>query len=286
MIYPIGPGWRVVGGFLESNVAGSFIAMMSVFGIALSSAGKSRWAINGGRIIFVLSLVALWGNGSRQALFYVPIGIGVCLLAQLLYRQRMSRFFLVIVIVFIASWLYSHYLVSPDYSLTEAVEDSGELGSRLARALEGEGLLALGGRKFACEDLISSLGWNNLLLGFGEGYGHDVGVGLGMLVSCHNAYLIVLLENGALAFLLLCFISIEMFIGTCRIPTSLFPGFSSEIELYRIVLPGWVVIWICSIFVNWTQMNMAACWPFLAVAIAVIYKKGDGSGHKARLMAV
>ena len=274
-LYPIGPGWRIIGAFLESNVAGSFIIMMSVFGLALFAHNKMSLKKYLGLLIFFLSLIALWGNGSRQSLVFIFLGVLVLLMTEIHYQQQIGRFLKITFVIFVGLLILSSAL-QVYYDSHSILEKSGHgsLGYRISSMISNDEVSTLGHRSERYFDLFHYLGVKTLFLGEGEGFGHNSPQTGGVrLVSCHNGYLIVLLENGGLACLLLLSFCYVLLTNIWSLPAQLFPGYQNEILLFRSVLPSWVVLWCAYIFLNWTQLNMNLCWAFVSIAIACILKK-------------
>ncbi|NCD03837.1 MAG: hypothetical protein EOM00_12775 [Clostridia bacterium] len=275
-LYPMGPAWRVVGGFLEANVAGSFIAMLSNFVLSVSLFARSRFQRYLGASIFIMSLIALWGNGSRQSVFYIVLGSCFFIFAQWKYGYHIRYMVIIALSVFFAVLFYIYGIKAIYDQGAVDSEMSGSIGARMSKVVDGQGAISLGGRSEFYRDAINMVSWATCFLGEGEGFGHQALAGsAGGIVNCHNAFLIVLLENGFAAFWVLLAFCLSLFRNTWNFPDFLFSHCEVEMRIFRSLLPSWCAIWIASIFLNWTQINMSACWPFLGVILAFILRRDE-----------
>jgi len=138
--------------------------------------------------------------------------------------------------------------------LLEVIDpQKGDVITRWVVGFEGGDMTA--GRLYFSGLLLDSLGFSTLLLGSGEGTGEW---------AAHNAYLIVLQENGvwaALVLVLASFIMLQKAWKGTAITTRI-----RESHHLELVAPLIVVAWIVILAMNWGQLNQSFPWVFLSLA--------------------
>ena len=135
--------------------------------------------------------------------------------------------------------------------------DRGDLISRFAFGVQLQDQ-SEGSRLYFTKRLLNSLDFSMFLFGTGEGTGEW---------AAHNAYLIVLQEDGLYALILLVLSSLFMLFKALKKPAKL----SNQLKLVCIEKASLLIVvtWIGTITMNWAQLNQAFPWVFLAFVIVL-----------------
>ena len=113
-----------------------------------------------------------------------------------------------------------------------------------------------GARYYNALNMLKTLSYKTLIIGEGEGEGWW---------SSHNAYLIVLYENGVWSLLSLIGAGILMFLNSFKkaVKSLNFPRID-HLALASVFI---VISWFLMIGINWAQLNQSFPWIFLAIAV-------------------
>ena len=117
--------------------------------------------------------------------------------------------------------------------------------------------------------MLSKLSYKTLVLGEGEGDGYW---------SAHNAWIIVIYENGVWAVMFLFFAGYLMFIKAFKNARR----FSKQKIFDPQVIAGPLIVisWLLMITINWAQLNQSFPWIFLAlVTCHQDWSRCKGNGH-------
>ncbi len=263
--YPLSGGGRIIGAFMDPNMSGSMCAFyIATFLPFLLMRGSSRVVhplmLAAG---LVLALVGMVGTGSRQALVAAG-GAFLAVLAMLAARNpRLAKaalqrvaIFAVLLIVLLTTGLFSHLITTPAGEVQQSVFVRFAAGGDIT-----------GGRLPWIREIVSSMNLGTVLFGMGEGQG---------ILTAHNAYLIVLNENGIVALFLLVALSALLPLSTARralSQTDTF-GFCMGVAGFAVSL-----VWIAVIFINWAQLNQSVSYMYLALPVIFL---NVSSASKAR----
>ncbi len=261
--YPTGADNRIIGTFQDPNLAGSVLIMwMTILSFyVLRARGRHRtWAF----AALALGLLAVLATGSRQAMVALVIA-GLWLLWK---KAKAGQWISVVMALAVAALAAFFVFSQVKQALQGSSGDEGPaLIQRIAKAATSEEDQT-GGRVRMMQELISGLNASSLALGKGEGTGYW---------SAHNAWLIVLEENGIWAVFLLLGGSITFIVYSNRFANPppvaphlarVNPLLSPMVLAAREAAPVLVGLWVFFITVNWAQLNQNACWIFLTLAFA------------------
>ncbi|MDA2934521.1 hypothetical protein MYX82_09270 [Acidobacteria bacterium AH-259-D05] len=201
----------------------------------------------------------LLGSGSRQSILIFWVVFCVFVLMIIGRRHWLLRpvyRISFIATVFIGILLVYRYLASilNEFGLYLSGDDV------LRRVLVGlqhtDEFTDLWVRTGSSMQMVSSYDYNVFLLGFGEGTGWW---------SSHNAFLIVLYENGLWALLALCFAGLLMLWRTFRSA-----GLTIRLrkrDPLAVAGPLIIISWVLMLWLNWAQINQSLTWVFLSLAL-------------------
>ncbi len=263
--YPLGPGGRAMGPFFDSNMTGSFMLLLICLllpSISLKSVKQSLKPL----FVIIISFVALVGSGSRHS--FVIFGlVSYIYLFMILGRNHwrlrgLNRMMFTIMLSLVVIQGYRYLSSSELPSNAVSVFDRLELG--IQRGDIGATRIASSKR------LLSSLDCRTLLLGAGEGSGWW---------SSHNAFLIVMYENGLWAVVVLFSAGYLMLIKTFKDASR-----SIKLKLHdpvAVAKPLIVLSWMLMLAMNWAQLNQSFPWIFIAL---VLMPPGWVAKRKSRVL--
>lgn len=255
--YPLGPGWRAMGPFFDPNMTGTFILLYICLLLPFLLYGPKKRSIK--VLVFLgiaIGLIAMVGSGSRLAVALLVLVSYVYLLMALSKKHWSMRPVyrgLITIIILLSGFLaYSYFATTMIFDISNRMR--GQVFDRFAESIQTGDFG--GARVSSSMSMISSLNINTLFLGAGEGSGWW---------SSHNAYLIVLYENGLSAAIVLISVSCLMLIKTYK-------NANRHIKLNNydpvaIAGPLIVISWILMIGMNWAQLNQSFPWIFLALIL-------------------
>jgi hypothetical protein len=258
--YPLGPGNRVLGAFQEANLTGSFATYVACLALptAVHNESPTRRAL--ALALVTAAAVAVWASASRQAMLVLAVIVTIVALRNL--RERPAIAVLAIGML-LGAGLYVYRLLSLLAAAGVDAQTAVAL-SRLSAATQTGDIS--GGRFEWYQRLFSELDEDTFLLGRGEGAAFSADV-----VTAHNAFLVVLFENGLWALLLLVVALAVMLRG----------ALADQRNRQAVVPRAWaeagpliVVTWILLIGINWAQMNQVYIWPFLTFAFVGLIAAG------------
>jgi hypothetical protein len=253
--YPLYGGGRIIGAFYEPNMAGSmaafYIATFIPFLLArrVYSFTRPIWIA----AALAVSAIALFATGSRQAL--VGVGITSMLVATIAVIRggtilRTAIFWLLMTVPLAIGGVI--FVLNEQPTETPFGETQMNLLNRIMLNAGGD---ITGGRLQAIQQLIESMTVYTVIFGVGEGAGY---------FGAHNAFLIVLNQNGFFGLLLLTLFALGLFLASLRLtiaqPLSVifFTGIASTCI---------VANWIGFIFMNWAQLNQSLSFMYLAIPL-------------------
>lgn len=255
--YPLYGGGRIIGAFYEPNMSGSmcafYVAAFAPFLLAKRQHKftRTRWLA----IALATALLALFASGSRQALAAAAISSLLIGGAALLRGGRTLRRALLWSVI--ATLGMSSILL---LGLARSLETPfGEIQMNvLTRISLDAGGDATGGRLYWIREILQQMTPYSIIFGIGEGAG---------ILTAHNAFLIVLNQNGITGLLLLCLFGLSLFLASARVvltqPASLifYAGLGSTCI---------VATWTGLIFINWAQLNQSLSFMYLAFPFVVL----------------
>lgn len=240
---------RIMGSFTEPNQAGTLMVFLICLLLPLCFSSKKRKRLITGGILG-LAVISIWASASLQSA--VTFILVLSLYSFNLFRRKL--FLWIFFIVFIcAGIVFTVSTLSVD-QYDPQLQISGLDQRILLRMVSGD---FSSGRVFNSQLIIESLDKRVLLFGQGEGSGEW---------SAHNAFLIVLQENGIWALTFLILGSASLLFRTQRNLKSL-PSLDTPYHILESA-PLLSLSWICFITFNWAQLNQSASWVFLAIALA------------------
>lgn len=249
-------GRQIIGPFFEPNMSGTMCALfLAVFlpfvaqknTDRISLVVKPYWIA----IALAVAFIALLGTGSRQAAFVVILAM---ILNQLRSRQKGKTLLsLAIVTIALLTWQYFSEVSEKSYNVV------GETVIERTRLDRERGDVS-SGRAYYIDQLLSELTVEMVVFGKGEGRS---------LHAAHNAYLIVLAENGIVGLFFLLMLSIVLFVKVRkRVHTR-----STEASFHwGISSMGVVLGWVFLLFSNWAQLNQHLSYLFLAIPLLFLNK--------------
>jgi len=257
--YPLAPGGRIMGSFFDPNMAGSLMVFFFCLLLPLIWFAPMKRSVMALVMMVPVSFGVL-GSGSRQSMliFWVVFCVFVLMiigrrhwLLRPVYRISFTA------TVFIGILLVYRYLASNlnDFGLYLG---GGDVLSRVLVGLQDTDRFIefLGVRASSSMQMVSSYDYNVFFLGFGEGTGWW---------SSHNAFLIVLYENGLWALLALCFAGLLMLSRTFR--NAGLTLRHRKRDPLAVAGPLIIISWALMLWLNWAQMNQSFTWVFLSLAM-------------------
>ena len=242
---------RIFGTFMDVNMASSFFVLL--IAILLPSFIIYSFKNNLFRFLILgVSLIAIFASGSKQALVAFII-ILICQYLIIFKKINIVKHLIIICLSIFAMYYIKNIISTVDPAIINYFTQ-GDLLVRLALAADNTDFSS--GRSIYYMDWWKSLDIFTLMLGSGDGTGEW---------STHNAYLIVIQENGLLAGIVLLSLTLiitkQSWKKSFRSIRNLLPD---SIDTSAILI---VVGWISLIAMNWAQLNEPFCWVFLSLAM-------------------
>jgi len=252
--YPLGPGGRAMGPFFDPNMTGTFMVLfICILLPSIISSQNQQMSLSWKMLcLFIIALFAMFVSGARQAVLILVAICYIYFILMLAWKHSILVVvlrFILTVIVFIALVQGYHYLETHEVSYRN-YSSLGRLASGIQTGSFGKA------RWDTSEQMLLSLDYEILLFGFGEGTG---------LWTAHNAYIIVLYENGLWAVLALVSAGYLMLIKNVKNANR-----SIKLKLNDPVVvarPLIVLSWMLMIGMNWAQLNQSFPWIFLALVL-------------------
>lgn len=242
---------RILGPFQDPNMTGTyfvFLVCLLLPSIALTKI-RQHWYVF---LMLGIIGIAILGSGARQAL----VAIGIVLI--IFYFTSISKTRLLKQISFFGVTIYFiYYLVNYVGNLIRGSLSSlkeSDLLSRLGYSIFTEDMS--NSRFIYYKKIIDSLDYSMFLFGSGEASSEW---------GSHNAFLIVLKENGLYALILLILVSLIMFVKAWK--KSKEPSNILEIAKMEKASILIVAVWIVVITMNWAQLNQNFSWVFLSLVL-------------------
>jgi len=249
--YPLGVSYRILGPFFDANMSGSFMVLFICLILPLllsTKKGRLKAAI-----IALIAFISINASGSRQSL--VTLGI-ILLFNIIIIRHKRSLATLLLIALMTITISFALYSVSFRELMENRNPYEGNAITRLVNVFRTSSFLSGAGRGDYIKRLLHSIDWGSaILLGSGEGSGDW---------AAHNAYLIVLQENGLWATLCLLFFSLLMFAKTLK--NAAISMKVRQPDYLAIAASSIVLAWIFLITMNWAQLNQSFPWVFLSLA--------------------
>lgn len=252
--YPLYGGGRIIGAFYEPNMSGSmcafFVAAFLPFLLTdrRSSPIRPFWLA----AAIVITLIAMVGTGSRQSMVAAMLSAAIIFLAALLRGGKARKRVLILALVGVAL-----LVVLALVGVFNSVETPfGEQQMNIfARFALDEGGDPTGGRLYYIQELLRNMTPYSFLFGMGEGAG---------IVTAHNAFLIVLNQNGVFTLLLLVTFSLLLLIGSAVLTIRQKAPF-----LYYLGVASTCIAatWIGLIAMNWAQLNQSLSFMYLVIPL-------------------
>lgn len=241
--YPL-YGGRIIGAFYEPNMAGSLcVFYLSAYFPLLFQKSKliyKKWKII---IAFIIATLAMISTGSIQsALAFIVVFIIT------LFMTEKKRYFIPLVTLFIILAVLSQ-IISSKYSLNNIFAETSI--QRFLFAKESGDLS--GGRMEYIASSLANIKIENIIFGIGEGMAEH---------TAHNAFLIVLIENGFVAFIILIIISILLVLGPLLKHRNYYQ--LDNLKISSVCISS---TWIILILINWAQININISYMFLVIPI-------------------
>ncbi|HAH32841.1 MAG TPA: hypothetical protein DCL44_11065 [Elusimicrobia bacterium] len=241
-------GGQILGAFYEPNMAGSmcafFIAVFLPCALQYSNVLRvSRYLV---MLAIVVTIGALIGTGSRQGVVAVSL---VTILTAVKSRGTKKLLSASIVAgLFLTLFLFvkSRDTLGLDI-LPETVFD------RTVKGMESD--KPTGGRLEYSLQTLENIKLKHLLFGVGEGMGVHV---------AHNAYVIVLEEDGLVGLVCLLWLSVFFVYKTTRYLSKKYCYGDMPLNISS---AGVVLVWIVLIFINWAQLNVSISYLYLAIPL-------------------
>lgn len=243
--YPL-YGGRVIGAFYEPNMAGSMCAFYLAAFIPFLFQKKMFFVKPRDLfIVLFIAAIALISTGSKQGL----IALIITLVIVVFMASNKKKFVPLLVGIFIAIILSQ--IISSKYFIGNFISPETSLDRFFLARQAGD---ITGGRIEFILNSISNIDTETLLAGIGEGMAEH---------TAHNAFLIVLIENGIFALITLIIICVILFIG----PFKKSPRFFYQYDNLKISSVCISSTWIILILINWAQLNVNISYLFLVIPI-------------------
>lgn len=266
--YPLYGGGRIIGGFYEPNMAGSmcafYIAAFAPFILAKRNHSFARSSVI--VVALLVAAIALFATGSRQAVVTVGIsGLLIATVAMLRGGITLARLVVgasIVAIGFVA--LIGFGLFQP--STTPFGETQMNVLARFSLEVGGD---VTGGRLYWIQEVLDSMTLYSIVFGVGEGSG---------ILTAHNAFLIVLNQNGIAGILLLVAFSCGLLLAITKITFA-----QPRNMIFYTGLGAMCVVstWIGLIFMNWAQLNQSLSFMYLALPFFVFVKAREEHSIRA-----
>ena len=240
---------RIFGTFSDTNMMSSFflfILLLVIPYLFFSEIKSNFFKI----ILSIASLICVFSSGSKQALF-VLASVTFLLYLLTFFRLSFLKNFIFLTIFLGSSSLLFNYIASINPNSIDGFK-RGDIIARLVIAKTKQDFSS--GRLDYYYKIYNSLDFHTLMFGAGEGSGDW---------ASHNAYLIVLQENGLLCLIMLIVFSFMLIKKTLITTLNCFE-YSNSLDISSIFI---VVSWILLMASNWAQMNEPFCWMFLGYAV-------------------
>jgi hypothetical protein len=266
--YPLGPGGRIVGSFFDPNMTGTFLVLFLCLllpNVSFKSGKKFPLYL----LIMSITIIAMVGTGSRQALAISALIIFIYIFVTIARKydwtlKAPARIIFILIGLYFGYSFFNFMMSSREESFIfqggnrvnaiSRLKDDLQNGLLAISIAEAAGPKMLGTRYTSSQIMLSELSYKTLVLGEGEGEGYW---------SAHNAWIIVIYENGVWAVMFLFFAGYLMFIKAFKNARR----FSKQKIFDPQVIAGPLIVisWLLMLTINWAQLNQSFPWIFLAL---------------------
>ena len=249
-------GGQVIGPFFEYNMAGTMCALFFAVFLPYTFERSNPFGLNRYLVMasLLMTIFALVGTGSKQGFLAALVISFLLVLKSQIYKKFLATGLVMMAV------MGSFLLVNiKDTSLLELLPET--TFDRYKATLESGDISS--GRAYYIKELLQTLDLGTVLVGTGEGVG---------IHAAHNAFLIVLQENGILGLLFLLWLVLYFFYLTAvaggeRARTVFSPNKVSSM--------GVVLSWAILLFINWAQLNVSISFLYLAVPLLFLNKNNE-----------
>lgn len=264
--YPLYGGGRILGAFMDPNMSGSmcafFVAAFFPFLFVRSKARPLRRSVIA--VSLLITCVALIGTGSRQSAVATVLTVAVTMFTFSLHNLRATRKILLGILVFSVLLVPAIFATLPSEAVTTPF---GEVQESIFVRMTQPGSDTAAVRLFWMEDILSSMDVSTFVFGIGEGRG---------VLTAHNAYVIMLNENGVMALGLLIVLSVLLLLETATRMLARGNDMAVGMGVASFCVS---LTWIALIFINWAQLNQEVSYLYMAIPLLFLNGYKGGSVH-------